>query len=228
MDLRYVAASHQIILFYFEIKNYLTINMRYQIFFCFPIIILFVQCAQNVENAIEVADEEGHIIEKYQIQLPDSIKNGTYNRYDTEGKLMVSANYVAGKLQGERRIYYPSGKVEVIEHYENDLHHGLYQVFYENGNIKLQGQYVEGKMEGEWQGFYEDATLKEKVTFKENQENGSFTEFHPNGKIKAKGIYLEGDNEDGLLELFDEYGDLERTMQCKKGRCQTTWTRMKT
>ncbi|NJK83652.1 MAG: toxin-antitoxin system YwqK family antitoxin, partial [Saprospiraceae bacterium] len=120
------------------------------------------------------------------------------------------------------------GKVEVVEHYENDVHHGLYQVFYENENIKLQGQYVAGSMEGEWQGFYEDGTLKEKVTFKENQENGAFTEYHPNGNVKAKGNYLNGDREEGLLELFDEYGDLERTMQCKQGRCETTWTRMKT
>lgn len=202
--------------------------MKYQILFYLLTMVLLTQCKQNVENTIEVADEEGHIIEKYQIQLPDSIKNGTYNRYDTQGLLMVSANYIAGKLQGERRMYYPSGTVELIEHYENDVHHGLYQVFYENGNVKLQGQYVEGKMEGEWQGFYEDATPKEKVTFKGNQENGAFVEYHPNGSLKAKGTYFNGDNEDGLLELFDEAGDLERTMECKRGRCQTTWTRMKT
>ncbi len=202
--------------------------MKYRILFCVLTILLFTQCKQNVGNTIEVKDDEGHMVEKYEIQLPDSTKNGIYNRYDTEGLLMVAANYVAGKLHGERRMYYPSGKVELIEHYENDIHHGLYQVFYENGNIKLQGQYIKGKMEGEWQGFYEDTTLKEKVTFKENQENGAFTEYHPNGNIKAKGTYLNGDKEEGLLELFDEAGELERTMECKQGRCQTTWTRMKT
>ena len=71
--------------------------------------------------------------------------------------------------------------------------------------------------------FMKRALQEAQMAFDKNEENGPFEEYHPNGKIKAKGTYLAGDNEHGLLEIFDDKGELIKKMQCKKGVCRTTW-----
>ena len=78
-------------------------------------------------------------------------------------------------------------------------------------------------MQGIWKKYYESGKLMESVTMRDNEENGPFVEYWENGNLKAEGAYLDGDNEDGELKLYDEHGELEKTMQCERGMCYTTW-----
>ncbi len=174
-------------------------------------------------NQVTIKNEQGQILEQYEISTKDSLKNGNYLLFAEDGDTIVWAQYSNGALNGERRVYFENGNPQVIEHYQNGIHQGLYQAFFEDGKVELQGRYANGSMEGEWRGFYKNGQLKEVVQFKENNENGAFTEYHPNGKLKAKGAYLDGDNEHGLLELYNENGVLERKMDCNQGRCYTIW-----
>jgi antitoxin component YwqK of YwqJK toxin-antitoxin module len=173
----------------------------------------------------EVKDENGNVIEKYTRRKTDFAKQGMYQAFSPEGTLMEEANYVNDTLDGERRLYHENGKVQIKEQYDQGQFVGAYQTFYENGQMELEGTYTEGAMNGEWKRYYENGQLMEVVQFENNQENGPFIEYHDNGNLKAKGAYLDGDKEHGLLELFDEQGELERKMDCDKGICRTIWTR---
>ncbi len=151
-------------------------------------------------------------------------QHGPYLRYSATDTLLEEARFVDGTLQGERKLYYPNGTIQIVEHYEGGLFHGLYQTYYPNGTLKLEGEYVNNKMEGIWKGYYETGELFEEVTFEDNLENGPFTEYFKSGVVEVKGTYLDGDNEDGELLFYDEEGELIKSMNCDRGLCRTTWT----
>ncbi|CAH0335969.1 hypothetical protein FVB9288_01640 [Flavobacterium sp. CECT 9288] len=118
---------------------------------------------------------EGNVINK--------LFEGQWKYYHEASKtLMTVENYVKGKLEGVRSVYYPNGAIAEEISYKNNLKNGLYKKFAENGvvleetfykdniyngsaifrdatgAIVSQGKFVNGKKMGIWQ-FYEKGKL---------------------------------------------------------------------
>ncbi len=159
----------------------------------------------------------------YAIRKEDNIYHGPFTKSDSTGVLLERGAYVGGKLHGIREILYADGQVKVRERYDEDVITDLYEYYFPNGNHELKGYYISGAMYGPWQKFNEEGKLIEVVTMVNNEELGPFTEYHDNGQIQAQGAYLHGPNENGTLNLFDESGELYKTMLCDSGRCITAW-----
>lgn len=173
---------------------------------------------------VTIKDDKGNISEKYAINA-DSLKHGEYTAF-INGALVEKALYVNGNLDGERTIFHPNGAVEIVEQYKNNQIVGPYKTYFHDGTLAQEATYVDGMMQGILKTYYKDGALKEEVTMKDNQENGPFTEYHSNGKVKWKGQFLNGDNEFGLLQNFDESGELIKKMTCDSlGVCSTIWTK---
>jgi len=197
---------------------------RFKTVFLFNLIFLLACNASKKQQAtlraVESFNEAANLTEKYTVD-DQNRRQGWCEGYTPEGKLFEKAFYKNDTLDGERILYYDNGKKESIEHYKNGIHEGIYQHFYENGVLQMEGLYRNDKMCCEWKAYYPTSELKEIVTFKNNEENGPFTEYYKNGTLKTRGNYLNGDNEDGLLEMFDESGKLIKKMTCVKGICRT-------
>jgi antitoxin component YwqK of YwqJK toxin-antitoxin module len=101
--------------------------------------------------------------------------------------------------------------------------HGPYKAYYPSGSLKVEAQYVDNGIEGDFIAYYESGQIKEKLVFEKNEENGPFIEYHKNGQVKWKGAYLNGDQEHGIIEAFDENGELIKKMDCDRGVCKTIW-----
>ena len=192
----------------------------------FPLlaILLLPSCTPEFET-IEVKNDAGQIVEKYQRHTENLMRDGLLERFDDAGKLMESEHYKNDTLHGIRTIYFENGKPQYIENYSNGKFEGEYRAFHESGELKLIGEYQDNAMQGEWKGYHPNGQLKELVQFVNNQENGAFIEYHDNGKLAAEGSYLNGDNEHGELKLYDENGELKRIMDCDVGVCKTRWKR---
>lgn len=180
-------------------------------------------CRPTAEK-VELRGERGHITERYETQ-GDSVRHGVSEQYDEAGRLTARQEYREGLLDGERVIFDNEGNVVVRERYRKGNFEGPYRFYYPSGQVELEGNYRNNVMTGEWKRYYPNGQLMEIVQFEQNEENGPFVEYYENGKLKAEGQYYHGDNEHGLLKLYDESGDLIRTMECDSGRCQTTWKR---
>ncbi|MEM9544935.1 MAG: toxin-antitoxin system YwqK family antitoxin [Bacteroidota bacterium] len=168
--------------------------------------------------------ETGEKQEEYQY-TGDSLKHGEYKRYSQGGILLEQANYVEGKLNGERIIYNAKGEKEVSEIYENNELNGPFKEFHPNGKLKFLGTYTKNVLAGKVNVFYPSGKIKEEVQFADNVEDGPFKEFHENGNLKWEGTYRNGDNEFGLLKEYNEKGELIRKMMCdERAICTTTWT----
>jgi len=164
-------------------------------------------------------------LERYSRRTADYAKEGQLMRISPEGNVIELAEYQNDTLNGKRIMFAENGDTLVVEHYENGLFHGEYRAYYEGSLLELVGEYTANSMEGEWKRFYPNGQLMEIVSFSDNQENGPFIEYHENGSLKAEGYYRNGDHEHGLLKLYDEAGELEKTMNCENGICRTVWSK---
>jgi antitoxin component YwqK of YwqJK toxin-antitoxin module len=186
------------------------------------LIVAVVICGCSPTQVVEKKDENGQLIERYEVDKKSGQKNGTYERL-VDLMVVEKATYHFDTLHGVRTLYTAAGQKEIEETYQMGTYHGPYLSYHADGGTKTEGHYENGTMEGKWQRYYGDGQLMETVTMHLNQEEGPFVEYWENGKIKAEGSYLDGDNEHGELKLYDEQGDLEKIMQCERGICHTTW-----
>jgi len=195
--------------------------MRYLIY-CLGGLCLFLMACSNGLETVETKDDYGYAI-KYTRSKKDYAKQGLYTKWDEKGQKYEEANYKDDQLNGERKLYYENGQVQIVENYINGSFEGPYQTFYENGQMEIDGQYVNNEASGEWKKYYDSSELMEIVQLKNNLENGPFVEYYRNGNKKAEGTYLDGDNEHGLLQMYNQAGELVKKMDCKRGVCRTTW-----
>ena len=192
------------------------------------LLILSFSCNNDIE-VIEQKDENGVLIEKYKRNKKDLTKQGEYKKFYPKGQVEELANYKDNKLDGQRILFYENGDTSIVETYKEGEFAGIYKSFHKNNILSQVGSYVDNAMDGEWKFYYKNKQLRESVIFVGNEENGPFVEYYETGVLKAKGTYktteanIDGNKEHGLLELFDEKGELIKKMNCNLGMCFTTW-----
>lgn len=194
-----------------------------RIFCSFLLTLLLFSACQSKYEVVEILDDNGRLSERFEMRRADSVKNGVYERFFSNGTVSERMTYIDGVLQGEHTYFYDNGQVDEIQIHKDGKLNGMYKKYYKNGQLKLELPYVEDVISGEGKGYYENGQVKEVVSFQANQENGAFTEYHENGNLKAIGSYIDGDYEQDTLKLFDTSGALERIMFCNSGRCSTLW-----
>ncbi len=195
------------------------LKMKYAIIpFCL-LLLLSIACSNS--NQVEIKNDDGVVVERYELSKEDSTMHGSYEAFDEKGQLIEKSSYAKGKLDGVRTLYYPSGGVQYEETHLNGEFEGIYKAYYPEGELELEGKYVDNKMTGIWTAYYPNGTKKEAVTFVDNEENGPFTEWHASGTLKAEGSYANGDNEEGELVLYDLNGKVNKRMFCEGGICRT-------
>lgn len=193
---------------------------RYTLLLIFP---LLWACGGKVVTSV---DEKGRTVKKELNKA--GLLDGMLLITGKDGKLLERAHYKEDSLHGLREIFFPgTEKVEIAEHYDNNVFHGPYKVYYPNGTLRLEAEYVRGSMEGEAKTYYESGQLRDVAFMVKNEENGPFKEYHENGKLKAEGTYIpspDGPLEQGELKEYDENGTLIRKANCDRGVCNTTWS----
>ena len=203
-------------------------NVRYQQLMkslnLFPILLLLLlmSCKEKPVTHEQV-DAASGFHTTYSMRKADTVYHGPYQKTDSTGLLLERGNYADGDLHGIREILFPDGKVKIRERYAHGQITGLYEYYFPNGQVELKGFYIDGAMYGPWKKYNEQGKLLEVVTMIDNEEMGPFTEYYENGRIQVEGTYLHGPNEDGILNMFDETGELYKKMLCDSGICVTIW-----
>lgn len=172
---------------------------------------------------VSTTDEYGNMVE-YSRRKSDFAKQGRYAVANERGQLLELAHYKNDTLHGVRVLFYEAtGDTQIVENYSQGLFEGPYRTYHINGILEQEGLYIASVMDGTWIRYYDTGELQEEVVFRDNNENGPFKEYYENGNLRAEGYYKDGDNEDGSLKLYNEEGELIRTMNCVKGICKTIW-----
>ena len=103
--------------------------------------------------------------------------DGVWTYYHEDSKqIMTSEFYVKGKLEGVKKVFYPSGKLAQETVYKNGLKEGFDKRYAENG------------------------TLTEESNYKNNEFNGIAIFKSPSNVVVAKGLFVKG-KKSGIWEF---------------------------
>lgn len=102
--------------------------------------------------------------------------------------LSISATAQNGYLY----TYYPSGKVDGMIFFANDVLEGTSYWYYENGNLKAEKTYDNGKLTDVAREFYETGLVKEEVSIKDGVRDGIAKSYYVNGALKEVRTYEKG------------------------------------
>lgn len=109
-------------------------------------------------------------------------KDSTWQFFgENTGVLASEETYVAGKVEGKSRTFYPDGVVAEMVYYKNGIRDGLWEQYFTDGKLKLRG------------------------AFKAGEKHGPFITYHVNAKPMITGQYQKGLPE-GVWIYFDEKG----------------------
>jgi len=80
----------------------------------------------------------------------NGVKQGEMKIYYSEGKLQIAGQMVNNKNEGLWKYYYENFQVESEGNFKNDIPVGMWTWYYLDGKVKEKGNYVSGKRDGKW------------------------------------------------------------------------------
>jgi antitoxin component YwqK of YwqJK toxin-antitoxin module len=125
---------------------------------------------------------------------------GKWIYYHNKSKMvMASENYVAGKLEGLRTVFFVSGKIAETINYKNNLKEGIYKNYNEKGMVLEDSRYKNGEYNGLAQFYDHDGVLASKGQFVNGKKEGVWQFFEKGKLIKERNM------------SFPEKGDKRKT-----------------
>jgi len=120
---------------------------------------------------------------------------GVWHVYDRQGRLLREENYHNYRLDGEMKIFYPSGALKELLHYSDGLRVGDDKNYFENGGLENEDTYVDNDLEGSSVHYYDTGEIKSREHYSRGKMDGEKSVLYKNGILKQS-MYYQG----GLLE----------------------------
>ena len=113
--------------------------------------------------------------EEYHILNGDSSQvDGEYKMFSPSGKVITTGTFEKGLKQGTFTNYYEDGSIQRETIYQNDLREGLTQVFDAQGNKIQEATFINDTLEGELKLYDTSGVLKAVTTFKKENPKERF------------------------------------------------------
>ncbi|HSD15250.1 MAG TPA: hypothetical protein VLB74_11425 [Flavobacterium sp.] len=117
---------------------------------------------------------------------------GEWKYYHLDSKeIMTLENYVDGKLNGVRKVYFPNGKITEETNYLNGVKHGKYKKYADNGVVLEDSNYKNGQYDGMATFRLSEKQISGQGMFKNGKKVGKW-KVYENGKMKTVNMDLQG------------------------------------
>ena len=158
--------------------------------------------------------------------LKDGLKDGEWEYYDADGKLVLKGTFKDGKRNGiweeklqisaliSRLDYQPERGEQIISGdnlvvdtkgtYKDDLPDGEWTYLDEKGNPVLIGTFKEGKITGPWKFYDGNGIMVAVGNYVNGVKEGDWTYYNNEGGVIAVGPYHQGYREGMWQELMSE------------------------
>ena len=170
----------------------------------------------------------------------DSLKSGSYEEYNPDGKLKTRATYKNDLLTGLKEDYNNKGILSAKVYYtvveENGKPKSVLDgpVLYYNydGFLTMEGVYSKGNKEGTWKEYNTKGVLQNETTYKNNKIHGPVIRYFENGLAQSKWIYyaeieVSGQTKknvyDGNKTEYYKNGKLSKMENYRMGSKEGTW-----
>jgi uncharacterized protein len=178
---------------------------------------------KGIRDGIAVdIDQRGYLVsESYYV---NNLLEGTAKKffYGTNPASLI--DYVHGKMNGKKKIYYENsaGKLMEESEYKDDIKDGPSNFYTINGDPIAEYTYVNNMLQGVQKSYYPGKKLMSEQEFKDNMENGFYKEYYESGKLKSEGVYVNGVL-NGLWKDYDENGVLKDQGNYQNGEKDGKW-----
>jgi hypothetical protein len=124
--------------------------------------------------------------------LVDGQLHGEVRAYGPKRRLMMIENFSHGKLQGTKRLFYPSGKPFELFTLENNQFQGPQYRWNENGTIAQISTWKDGVLEGPNATFYPDGKPWVLSEMKNGKYEGIRYYYLPSGELVGRARWQNG------------------------------------
>jgi antitoxin component YwqK of YwqJK toxin-antitoxin module len=107
---------------------------------------------------------------------------------------IIEYDVVDGIKQGDFRLYYESGNIEIKGQIDQNYNVGKWQYFYESGQTESEGNFVDNLPDGEWKWYYRSGKLREQGIFKAGRRVGLWKLYDSTGNVVEEREFLESDS----------------------------------
>ena len=135
-------------------------------------------------------DEEGHIEEAY-IEK-NGFMDGQYRLYYPSGSIKGEAYYLLGELHGPSSYYNEQGSLLAISWYVKGKQEGKTLQYYASGNLYSRQRYYNGEWHGLQEYYYEDGAKKTIMPYVHGRLHGQTLLYHDNGNLKREINFVDG------------------------------------
>lgn len=152
---------------------------------------------ENFKNAIRHGiavdiDQRGYLVsEMYYV---DNQLEGTAKKFFYGTNPASTIDYVHGKMNGMKKIYYENSAGKIMEEskYKDDLKDGPSNFYTIAGDPIAEYNYVNNQLQGNQKTYYPGKKIMSEQEFLNNLENGINKEYYENGTLKSEGKYVKG------------------------------------
>ncbi len=143
-------------------------------------------------------------------------RNGVFVLYNSVGKIIVTANYRKGTLNGVYQKFYDSGLLSDSGKINRGNFIGLWKSWHFNGQPKEIRFYEMAKgirgiqfsiLTNEYKSYFINGALKDSGYFRNNRKQGVWVELLENGSVRSVGEYKHGWRK-GSWRFYDKNGKL--------------------
>jgi len=132
---------------------------------------------------------------------------GVWHVYDRQGRLLREENYHNYRLDGEMKIFYPSGALKELLHYSDGLREGNDKNYFENGGLESEDTYVNNDLEGPSVHYYDTGEVKSREHYSRGKVDGEKSILFKSGILKQS-MYYQGGLLDGEVATYAEDGQI--------------------
>jgi len=178
---------------------------------------------KGIRDGITVdIDPRGYLVgETYYV---NNLIEGTAKKFFYGSNPASLIDYVHGKINGKKKIYYENSAGKLLEEseYKDDIKNGPSNFYTMNGDPIAEYTYVNNMLQGVQKSYYPGKKIMSEQEFKDNVENGFYKEYYENGKPKSEGIYVKGVL-NGLWKDYNDDGTLNTQGNYVNGEKEGKW-----
>lgn len=143
---------------------------------------------------------EGNVVNK--------IREGIWKYYHKGAKtIMTTENYKKDQLEGNRKVYYPNGKMAEDVFYKNNLKNGVSKTYNTSGKLAEDANYINGMLHGNYTIYDEVGSIAVQGQFKNDKKNGIWKYFEKGKIVKEENkdlVKVSSKKEDKKIEKPEE------------------------
>ena len=111
----------------------------------------------------------GKVVSEVYTVDENSMKQGLYEDYYSDGKIRNRITYKDNKRNGPSEFYFRNGQLADRTNFKDNKEDGLHEVYFEKGLLAAKATYKNGELEGPYEEYYGDGSLSVVGIYKDGE-----------------------------------------------------------